>query len=90
MNLPLKVDKLDKYDKCIKKLRENFEKIGLKKRSKRFFDSGVLFCKPFTIFKKFHWPVKIVKLKRMTKKSKNLKTIENCKLYLKNSLQLQN
>ena len=30
MNLPLKVDKLDKYDKCIKKLRredlKNFQK----------------------------------------------------------------
>ena len=41
MNLPLNVDKLDKYDKCIKKLRrENFKKIYKNraiKRSQHFF-----------------------------------------------------
>ena len=68
MNLPLKVDKLDeKYDKCIKKLRrENLNEISNNraiKKVKTFFDSGVLFCKPSTTFKKFRWPVKIVKLR---------------------------
>ena len=41
MNLPLKVDKLDKYDKCIKKLRENSKKIlknrATKKSRNNFF-----------------------------------------------------
>ena len=67
MNLPLKVDKLDKYDKCIKKLRrENLKKISKNraiKKSEHFFNSGVLFCKPSTRFKRFRWPVKIVKLR---------------------------
>ena len=35
MNLPLKVDKLDKYDNCIKELRrENLKKIS-KNRAKK-------------------------------------------------------
>ena len=64
MNLPLKVDKLDKYDKCIKKLRENSKKIlknrATKKSQNNFFYSGFLFCKPSITLKKFRWPVKIV------------------------------
>ena len=71
MNLPLKVDKLVKYDKCIKKLRrEKLKKIFKNRDIKKvipFFDSGVLFCKPLTKFKNFRWPVKIVKLKKIEK-----------------------
>ena len=44
MNLTLKLDTLDKYDKFIKKLRrENLKKIS-KNRAVKFFDSGVPFC----------------------------------------------
>ena len=67
MNLPLKVDKLDKYDECINKLRkENLKKNSKNralKKSKHFFDSGVLFCKTSATYKKFCWPVKIVELR---------------------------
>ena len=36
MNLPLKVDKLDEYDKCIKKLRrENLTKISKNRAIKK-------------------------------------------------------
>ena len=66
MNLPLKVDELDKYDKGMKKLRrENLKKISKNRALKKVktLDSGVLFCKPSTTFKKFRWPVKIVKLR---------------------------
>ena len=35
MNLPLKVDKLNKYDKCIKKLRENLKKISKNRAIKK-------------------------------------------------------
>ena len=52
MNLPLKVDKLDKYDKCIKKLRrENLKKSSKNratKKVKHFFYSGVLFL--YTVY----------------------------------------
>ena len=80
---PLKVDKLEKYDKCIKKLRENLKKICKNraiKKVKTIQDSGVLFCKPSTTLKKFRRPVKIVELREWQKKSKNLKTIKNFKL----------
>ena len=58
-----KIDKLDKYDKCIKKLRRKFPENRAIKKSKHFFDSGFLFCKPSKTFKKFRWPVEIVKLR---------------------------
>ena len=75
MNLPLKVDKLDKYDKCIKKLRRgNLKKISKNraiKKAKTFFYSIILFYKPSTTFKKFRWPVKIVELRECKKNRKN-------------------
>ena len=53
--LPLKVDKLEKYDKCFKKTEKSKFKVSIfcrKKSSKPFFVSEVLSCHPSAIHKK--------------------------------------
>ena len=58
------------------KYKDTFQKCVWKKNSNSFFLCGVLSCNSSATFKKFHWPIKIVKQKQF----KNLKTIKKFKL----------
>ena len=73
------------------KFKGSFRKCVCKKCSNSFFLCGVLSCNSPATFKKFRWPIKIVKLRKRQKKFKKFENnqILNCKLYLKNYLFLQ-
>ena len=58
------------------KFKDIFRKCVGKKCSNLIFLCGVLSCKSTATFKKFRWPIKIVKLRKRPKKFKNLKTIK--------------
>ena len=80
INLTLKVDNLEKMTKASKRNVKNasnekekfkdIRKCVWKKVQVHFFLCGVLSCNSSATFKKFRWPIKIVKLRKWQNKFK--------------------